>query len=121
MGTINTAATIPSSAGGGSGNASVPNYSVDNTISRSIVSTDLQNLLVYNSAANGTITIPNDTTLSIAGSTNASFEVFQKSTGVPTIAAGVGVTLNIWAGYPASAQYVTQTIHHVGPNTWAVK
>lgn len=120
--TDNTAKTITiNSTATGGGSASVPNYSTDNTVGRSIASTDLQNLIIYNSASNANFSIPNDTTLAITGLVNNSFEIFQKGNGVPSIVAGAGVTLVIWAGYPTSALGVTQTAHRVGANTWAVK
>lgn len=112
-----------SEVGGGGGGASIPTFSADITVGRAIAPTDLQNLLVYNSASNTDFTIPNDTTLGIAGGSlsNASFEIYQKGNGVPNLVAGSGVTLNKWVGYPTSAIGVTQTVHRVGANTWAVK
>lgn len=115
------AVTINSTATGSGGSASIPVYSVDVTTGRTIATSDLQNLLVYNSASNATFTLPNDTTLALTGYTNSSFEIFQKGTGVPSVVGASGVTVNTWVGYPTSAQYVTQTIHRVGANTWAVK
>lgn len=104
----------------GSG-ASIPSYSLDVTAGRIIATTDLQNLLVYNSATNATFTIPTDTTLALSGYTNSSFEIFQKGTGVASVVGATGVIINSWVGYPTPTQYVTQTIHRVGANTWAVK
>ena len=106
---------------GGSGGASIPAYSADVTAARNIAKADLQNLLIYNSAANANFTIPTDATLELTGATNASFEIYQKGNGVPNFVAGAGVTLVKWAGYPTSALGVTQTAHRVGVNTWAVK
>lgn len=111
--------TINSAAGGGG--LSVPNYTADVVTGRTIASTDLQNLLIYNAAANGTFTIPTDATLGLSGLTNNSFEIYQKGNGVPNIVAGSGVTLVVWVGYPTSTLGVTQTVHRVGANTWAVK
>lgn len=106
-------------AGGGGGASAT--YSTDVTAGRAIVAGDLGNVLIHNSAANGTFTIPDDTTLALAGSSNNSFDIYQKGTGITTVVAGTNVTLNVWAGYPTSSQFVTQTIHRVGVNTWAIK
>lgn len=108
--------TIASTSG-----AVSPTYSADVTTGRTLVTGDIGVTLVYNSASNGNITIPNDATLGITGNTNATIEIYQKGTGRPDIVAGSGVTLRTWVGYPTSAQYVTQTIHRVGANEWAVK
>lgn len=106
---------------GGGGGLIAPVFSTDVTLGRTILTTDLQNLLVFNSASNATFTIPTDTILGLSGNTNAYFEIYQKSTGVPSITVASGVTLSTWTGYPTSSQYVTQFVHRVGPNTWAVK
>ena len=113
---------VSDGSGGTGGTTNVPVYSADITTGRSILSTDLQaGPLVYNAAANADFTIPNDSTLSLTGSTNNTFEIYQKGNGVPNIIAGTGVTLVKWAGYPTSTLGVTQTAHRVGANTWAVK
>ena len=117
---INDSITI-SATGGGGGSASIPTYTADVTTGRNIITTDLQNLIIYNSASNANFQIQLDSTLGLTGSTNASFEIYQKASGTPTITAAAGVTLVIWAGYPTSALGVTQTAHRVGANTWAVK
>lgn len=109
--------TIASTASGGSS----PTFSTDVTTGRAFATGDIGTLVVYNSASNGNFTIPNDTTLGLTGSSNATIELYQKGTGRPDVVAGAGVTLRTWAGYPTSTQYVTQTIHRVGPNEWAVK
>jgi len=116
---LNDSITISTTGGGGS--ASIPTYSTDVTVGRNIASTDLQNLIIFNSASNANFTIQTDTALALSGFINSSFEVFQKSNGVPSIIAGVGVTLVTWAGYPTSALGVTQTAHRIGANTWALK
>ena len=117
----NDSITISATGGGGGGSASIPTYTADVTVGRNIITTDLQNLIIYNSASNANFQIQLDSTLGLTGSTNASFEIYQKASGTPTITAAAGVTLVIWAGYPTSALGVTQTAHRVGANTWAVK
>ena len=96
-------------------------YGAEDTVGRAINTADLKQLAIYNSAANGTFTIPTDAVLGLSGAVNASFEIYQRGAGVPAIVAGAGVKLVVWAGYPTSALGVTQTAHRVGANTWAVK
>lgn len=115
----NDSIIITSTASGGG--YTPPTYSTDNTVGKTIAAADLNTLIVYNSAATANFTIPDDATLSLSGVTNNSFEIYQKGTGAPSVIAGAGVTLNKWTGYPTSTQFVTQTVHRVGANTWAVK
>ena len=96
-------------------------YGAEDTVGRAIAAVDLKQLVIYNSASNGTFTIPTDAVLGLSGAVNASFEIYQKGNGVPNIVAGSGVTLVVWTGYPTSTFGVTQTVHRVGSNTWAVK
>lgn len=103
------------------GGSTQPSFSADITTGRTLVTGDIGLTLVYNSASNGNLTIPTDATLGLSGNTNATIEIYQKGTGRPDIVAGSGVTLRTWVGYPTSSQYVTQTIHRVGANEWAVK
>lgn len=118
---INDSITISATGGGGGGSASIPTYTADVATGRNIITTDLQNLIIYNSASNANFQIQLDSALGLTGFTNASFEIYQKASGTPTITAAAGVTLVIWSGYPTSALGVTQTAHRVGANTWAVK
>lgn len=91
------------------------------TAAVTVVIADLGNTYVYDSASDVNFTIPNDTALALDADSNASFEVYQKSTGVVNIVGASGVTIRKWTGYPTPSQYVTQSIHHVGANEWAVK
>lgn len=109
---------------GGGGGASVPVLRAIDTAGRTLAAADLQNLVRYNSASNANFTIPTDATLGITdANSNVSIEFYQMGTGRLDIVADTanGVTLNKWVGYPTSTQFVSQTIHRVGPNTWAVK
>lgn len=101
--------------------ANTTTFTADVTTARAFLTSDIGKVVVYNSASNGNFSIPNDTTLGLSGSDNAEIQIYQKGTGRPDIVAGSGVTFNVWSGYPSSAQFVTQVIHRVGPNTWAVK
>ena len=108
----------------GGGGASIPALRAIDTAGRTLVAADLSNLVRYNSASNANFTIPTDATLGITdANANVSIELYQMGTGRLDIVADTanGVTLNKWVGYPPSVQYVTQTIHRVAPNTWAVK
>ena len=94
------------------------------TAGRPLVAGDLGKLVRYNSASNANFTIPTDATLGITDATaNVQIEFYQMGTGRLDIVADTanGVTLNKWVGYPTPTQFVSQTIHRVGPNTWAVK
>lgn len=108
----------------GGGGASVPVLRAIDTTGRTLAAADLGNLVRYNSASNANFTIPTDATLGITdANSNVSIEFYQMGTGRLDIVADTanGVTLNKWVGYPTSTQFVSQTIHRVGPNTWAVK
>lgn len=94
---------------------------VNVTAGATVAASHIGKTIVFTSESDANFTIPNDTTLGLAADDNASFEIFQNGNGVPSVIGGAGVTVNTWVGYPTSAQYVTQTIHRVGPNTWAVK
>lgn len=111
-------------AGGGGGGASIPVLRAIDTAGRTLVAADLSNLVRYNSASNANFTIPTDATLGIIdANSNVSIELYQLGTGRLDIVADTanGVTLNKWVGYPTPTQFVSQTIHRVAPNTWAVK
>lgn len=97
------------------------NALVSLTEQRTILPSDLMDLIKYNSAADGNFIVPDDATLGIEADDAVFIEVYQAGTGVPTFTAGAGVTVNVWSGYPTSSQYVTQTLIHVGANEWAVK
>lgn len=108
----------------GGGGASVPVLRTIDTAGRTLAAADLGNLVRYNSASNANFTIPTDVTLGITdANANVSIELYQIGTGRLDIVADTanGVTLNKWVGYPTSTQFVSQTIHRVAPNTWAVK
>jgi len=105
---------------------SAPTFAASpDTVGRTLVAADVNGKLIrYNSASNATFTIPTDAVLGITDATsNVVIEIYQVGTGRVDIAADTanGVTLNKWTGYPTSTQFVTQTIHRVGANTWAVK
>lgn len=91
------------------------------TALRTIGTSDLSKTIVYDSAADADFTIPNDTTLGLSGDDGAFIEVYQKGTGVVNFVGSGGTIVRKWTGYPTSSQYVTQTLHRVGDNTWAVK
>ena len=109
---------------GGGGGASIPVLRTIDTTGRTLAAADLGNLVRYNSASNANFTIPTDATLGITdANANVSIELYQIGTGRLDIVADTanGVTLNKWVGYPTSTQFVSQTVHRVAPNTWAVK
>lgn len=108
-------------SGGGGGVALAELIAASGT-TRTFATGDLGNIIVYDNAAVGTFTIPTDATLGSLGATvGVAIEVYQKGAGRVDIVAGSGVTLRKWSGYPSSAQYVTQTVVHVGANEWAVR
>lgn len=108
---------------GGGGSASVPTtIPITGGTGRTLETGDLNNIIVMNSSSISTFTIPQDSALGGLGPTvGATIELFQKGAGRVDIVAGAGVTLRKWSGYPTPAQYVSQSIVHIGANEWAVR
>ncbi len=76
---------------------------------------DSGNIVEMNSASANTFTVPPDT--SVAWPENATIEVSQVNTGVTTVVAGAGVTINSVGG-DVMAQWVTINLRYRGSSTW---
>ncbi|MRT30883.1 hypothetical protein [Herbaspirillum sp. CAH-3] len=88
------------------------------TASDTVVATDVNGLITYNSASAGTLTIPNDATGGF--SANEFVAAYQAGAGAVSFVAGSGVTLRSPSGVAAAVQYGTIAVQRVGPNEWAL-
>lgn len=117
--TTNAASDTITIASTGGGAAALPTWTADVITSRTIITSDLQNVIVFNSASNQNFTVPNDATLAITGSTNNTISIYHKGNGVASFVAGSGVTITPTAGAITPTLGVTSTLHRVGASTWA--
>ena len=85
--------------------------------SRSANSNDFEKILVCSSTSAIVITITQDTLLGTSTPQSTTIALYQASTGVPTFAAGVGVT--ILGTQPPAFQNGFYGITRVASNTWA--
>jgi Repeat of unknown function (DUF5907) len=106
------------------GSAVAPTFATESTTGKTLAAADIGRLVRYNSSANGSFVIPTDAVLGITDATsNVTIEFYQTGTGRLDVIGDTanGVVVNKWTGYPTSSQFVTQTFHRVGVNTWAAK
>ena len=91
-------------------------YGVTVTGSRTLVPSDLEQVLDVTAAA--TLTIPSDAILGITDPTyRTTVASYQKTAGAVTWSPGAGVTIR--GTPPTAAQYSTVGLMHVGANEWA--
>jgi len=75
--------------------------------------------LVSTSAVPITLTVLSDSAGSFVD--NANFSILQLGAGAVTVAAGVGATIRIRAGFPAQVQYDTVYLTRIGANEWVME
>jgi hypothetical protein len=88
----------------------------DQTASYTLALTDADQVVRYNSASAGTITVPPNS--SVAFPVGTIVEVRQIGAGALTVAAGVGVTINAPFGLFINRQHASGRLHKTATNTW---